>query len=266
MPDVYVSTLPDGIVGGTSWVMCDDAAGTTTFRTAVSAIVALVTNASQLTTGTVAFARLPVGTSGSTVCVGNDSRLSDSRAPLAHKGTHFTGQSDAILPADIGAADAVHGHVLASVTDAGTAASRDVAASGNASVSQVVTGNDTRLSDSRTPLPHASSHALNGSDPITPRTLVAALASSNNLDVTGYDIVRVTSTGNIVISGVVATAPVLIVNENAAGGGTITLPHESTLSSAANRIRSQTGSDIVLQPDGGQVWLSSSSVVGRWRA
>ena len=266
MADVYVSTLPDGTVGTTSWVMCEDAAGTTTFRVAVSAIVALVTNASQLTAGTVAFARLPVGTSGSTVCVGNDSRLSDSRAPLSHKGTHFTGQSDAILPADIGAAAAVHNHVLASVTDAGTAASRNVAASGNAAASQVVTGDDTRLTNARAPTSHATSHQLNGGDPILPRVLATTLTSSNNLDVTGYDIVRVTSSGNITITGIVATAPVLIVNENASGGGTITLAHESASSTATNRVRSQTGGDIVLQPDGGQVWLSNSSVASRWRA
>lgn len=49
----------------------------------------------------------------------------------------------------------------------GTASTHDVAASGNASVSQVVYGNDTRLSDSRTPTAHAASHASAGSDPLT---------------------------------------------------------------------------------------------------
>mgnify|MGYP003342197631 CR=1 FL=1 len=55
-----------------------------------------------------------------------------------------------------------------------------------------------------------------------------------------------------------------VVNENQSG--TITLSHESSSSTAANRIRSQTGTDIVLQVDGGQVWLSYSSAVSRWRA
>lgn len=48
----------------------------------------------------------------------------------------------------------------------GTAATHDIAATGNASSSQVVFGNDTRLSDSRTPSAHAASHASAGSDPI----------------------------------------------------------------------------------------------------
>ncbi|AUX81950.1 minor tail protein [Mycobacterium phage Frankie] len=38
--------------------------------------------ASAVTSGTLDIARIPVGNSGSTVCAGNDSRLSDQRTPL----------------------------------------------------------------------------------------------------------------------------------------------------------------------------------------
>jgi hypothetical protein len=58
----------------------------------------------------------------------------------------------------------------ADVSGLGTVATLDVAAAGNATTSQVVKGNDTRLSDSRTPsstLSHASTHAAAGSDPVT---------------------------------------------------------------------------------------------------
>lgn len=41
-------------------------------------------NASNLASGTVPFARLPVGTTSVTVCAGNDSRLSDARTPTSH--------------------------------------------------------------------------------------------------------------------------------------------------------------------------------------
>ena len=53
-----------------------------------------------------------------------------------------------------GKATTSHTHTLADVTDSGTAASRDVPASGNAITTEVVLGNDTRLSDARTPTSH----------------------------------------------------------------------------------------------------------------
>lgn len=51
-------------------------------------------------------------------------------------------------------AAASHTHTLSQITDAGSAASRNVPASGNAGTTEVVKGNDTRLSDSRAPTAH----------------------------------------------------------------------------------------------------------------
>lgn len=47
-----------------------------------------------------------------------------------------------------------HTHVLANITDAGTAAGFDVPASGDAAIGEVVKGDDTRLTDARTPTAH----------------------------------------------------------------------------------------------------------------
>lgn len=118
---------------------------------------------------------LPVATSGTVSATqlvrADDFRLSNNRIPSPHRGTHMTGGTDPLVASDIGAAAAshthtgyaatVHTHTKADISDLGvigTAASKDTAASGNATAAQVVLGSDTRLSDARTPLAH--SHAI----------------------------------------------------------------------------------------------------------
>jgi hypothetical protein len=77
-----------------------------------------------------------LGTSGSTACAGNDSRLSNSRAPTAHASSHQPGGSDAL------AVDAAAG--TGSLRTLGTGAT------------QAAAGTDSRLSDSRAPTGAAS--------------------------------------------------------------------------------------------------------------
>lgn len=67
----------------------------------------------------------------------------------------------------------------AAVSGLGTAATRNVPAAGNASSTEVVKGDDTRLTDSRTPTAHKTSHESGGSD-----------ALSGNLDATARVAVR----------------------------------------------------------------------------
>ena len=69
------------------------------------------TSASDLTSGTLADARL-----SSSVVLTTDSRLTNSRAPTTHASTHATGGADAITPANIGAAASSHTHSATDIT------------------------------------------------------------------------------------------------------------------------------------------------------
>lgn len=132
------------------------------------------------------------------VVKGNDTRLSDSRTPKAHKDSHKTGGTDAITPADIGAATAAQGLLaensvqlnnlsrvaisgmygdLSGRPPLGTASSLNAPATGNALPSEAVKGSDTRLTNARTPLSHRTTHRTGGTDPLSPSDIGAATAA-----------------------------------------------------------------------------------------
>lgn len=106
----------------------------------------------------VAIANLPTGATSSTVCIGDDSRLSDARTPTAHASSHQSGGSDEVATATAGA------NAIPKAGAGGTLAIGWIPT--GATSSTVCIGNDARLSDARTPLTHATSHKSGGSDAI----------------------------------------------------------------------------------------------------
>lgn len=121
------------------------------------------------------------------------------------------------------------------------------------------------------PSAHASSHQTGQADAIAPVIISPATLSTSQNDYTpgACDIIRLSSSTAIDITGLIpATSDGgmrLILNTNAAGGANITLRHESTSSTAANRFRNTTGGDYVLPPDGGSAVLTYSNAISRWR-
>ena len=123
--------------------------------------------ASKITSGTLDAARIPTlgtgdisglgtaavkdtGTGDANVILGDDARLDDARTPVAHS-------ADLVTSGTLGV-DRIPTITLAKVSDSGTAAAADTG-TGSANV---ILGNDSRLTDARTPVAHSADLVTSG--------------------------------------------------------------------------------------------------------
>ena len=90
-----------------------------------------------------------------------------------------------------------HDHVLANITDSGTAAALDVPALGDAASGEVVKGDDSRLTDDRDPTAHASDHEIGGTDTVDHDNLVN-FAANEHYD---HTTVGIRDSSDILVSG-----------------------------------------------------------------
>lgn len=117
------------------------------------------------------------------------------------------------------------------------------------------------------PAAHASTHQVGGTDAVanvvnSPSSIGS---SQNNYTMPAADIVRLTSSAAYNITGFVAGASGdarLLIN---VGSYDITIKHESTSSTAANRVTVPWAGDCILAASGGAATLVYDATTSRWR-
>jgi hypothetical protein len=128
--------------------------------------------------------------------LGSDTRLSDARTPTAHDASLVTSGTFALAR--------IPTIPNTQISGLGTASTRNVPATGNAVATETVLGNDTRLSDARTPTAHSHDLANLG---VTWQTFAPALAGTTTAGAFTYSAQsgRYTLIGNFCFFTIVLT-------------------------------------------------------------
>jgi hypothetical protein len=187
----------------TEWAAAASGSGSVT--SVALAGTGLSISGSPITTSGTITANVAYGTTASTAAEGNDARLSDARTPLSHTHGNLT---------NAGAIGTTSGLPVKT----GTSGVIEAGAFGTAAGS-FCEGNDSRLTDARTPsstLAHASTHHTGGSDPLSPANIGAAATAH-------------THAASDITSGVLDNARVNFAAPGAIGGTTAAAANFTTV-------------------------------------
>ena len=262
MADIKISQLPVAGSVTTSDIAVINQGGTT--KTASidlirgaggSGTVTSVVGGTGLDGGTITSSgtlSVKYGTTAGTAAEGNDSRLSNSRTPTAHAASHAAGGSDEITPASIGAATTTQLSSYVPTTrsiSSGTgltgggdlSGDRTLSVSFGSTAGTAAEGNDSRLSNARTPTSHAASHATGGSDEITPASIGAATTAQLSQYVTTSQLAGYATTAQL--SGYTPTSRNITAGTGLTGGGDLTADRTLSVSYGSTAGTAAQGND-----------------------
>lgn len=264
------SAVPSGASLSAGEIAINTADGRLFIKKSDGTVVAIGRNASELNTGTVAAAQLPAatgstlgaiivgtglgvasgtvsvsyGSTSSTACVGNDSRLSDARTPLSHTHGNITNAGAIGSTANLPVITTTSG-VLTTGTFGGTGATNFVA------------GNDQRIAKAWVNFDGTSSAAVSGTYTQSASTTVTCTITAHGL-----------TTGQVVqLSFTSGTAPSggYVVTVTGANTFTVTSANNTTTSgnvtAAGRTIRSSSGVSSVVYNATGDYFVNFSAAM-----
>lgn len=135
--------------------------------------------ASDISSGTLAISRIPTGTSGTTVALGNDSRFTDSRTPTAHAASHTDGGSDEISVSQaqvVDLEDDLASFTTAIASKAPTASPTFTGTVSGITSAMVGLGNVNNTSDASKPISTATQAALDAKAPSASPTFTGTVS------------------------------------------------------------------------------------------